>query len=76
MPLGERAAFDRVVRDVVEGRPDVLLVESPELNARRMEFPGGFDFLRYFSQDPRCAAALTQYRRVAVVDSLWVLRRR
>jgi hypothetical protein len=75
MPRGERAAFDRVVRDVVEGRPDVLVVESPELNARRMQFPGGFDFLRYFSQDPRCAAALTQYRRVTVVDSLWVLRR-
>jgi hypothetical protein len=76
MSRGERAAFDRVVRDVVNGRPDVLVVESPELNARRMEFPGGFDFLRYFSQDPRCAAALTQYQRDTTVDSLWVLRRR
>jgi hypothetical protein len=75
MSAGERAAFDRVVQDVVDGRPDILVVESPELNARRMEFPGGFDFLRYFSQDPRCAAALAQYSRDTVVDSMWVFRR-
>jgi hypothetical protein len=60
----------------VVGRPDILVVESPELNARRMEYPGGFDFLGYFSQDPRCAEALMQYQRETTVDSLWVLRRR
>jgi hypothetical protein len=75
MSPGERTAFDRVVQDVVEGRPDILVVESPALNERRMEFPGGFDFLRYFSQDPRAAAALAEYQRQATVDSLWVMRR-
>jgi hypothetical protein len=75
MSPGERAAFDRIVQDVVEGRPDILVVESPALNERRMEFPGGFDFLRYFSQDPRAAAALAEYQRKATVDSLWVMRR-
>jgi hypothetical protein len=75
MSPGERAGFDRVVQDVVEGRPDILVVESPELNQRRMEFPGGFDFLRYFSQDPRAAAVLAEYQRQATVDSLWVMRR-
>jgi hypothetical protein len=75
MPPGERAAFDRTVRALVHGRPDVLVVESPQLNARRTGFPGGFDFLGYFAQDSSCAAALSRYRRSAVVDSLWVLRR-
>jgi hypothetical protein len=75
MSPGERAAFDRVVHDLVAGRPDILVVESPALNERRMEFPGGFDFLRYYSQDPRAAAALAEYQRRATVDSLWVMRR-
>jgi hypothetical protein len=75
MPPGERLAFDRTVRDLVDRRPDVLVVESPELNARRNRSAGGFDFLGYFSQDSSCAAALSRYRRTAEVDSLWVLRR-
>lgn len=75
MPPGERLAFDRTVRDLVEARPDLLVVESPELNARRNRWPGGFDFLGYFSQDSSCAAVLSRYRRTAEVDSLWVLRR-
>ena len=75
MPPGERQAFDRTVRAVVNGRPDVLVVESPALNARRNRMRSGFDFLGYLSQDSSCAEALSQYRRTAEVDSLWVLRR-
>jgi hypothetical protein len=75
MPPGERAAFDRTVRALVQGRPDLLVVESPELNGRREGVPSGFDFLRYFGQDSSCAAALSRYRRAADVDSLRVLRR-
>jgi len=75
MPPGERVAFERTVRDLVQGRPDLLVVESPELNARRNGSTAGFDFLGYFSQDSSCAAALSRYRRTAAVDSLWVLRR-
>jgi hypothetical protein len=75
MPPGERQAFDRTVRAVVDGRPDVLVVESPALNARRNRMASGFDFLGYLSQDSSCAEALSQYRRTADVDSLWVLRR-
>jgi hypothetical protein len=75
MPEGERQAFDRTVRAVVDGRPDVLVVESPALNARRNRRASGFDFLGYLSQDSSCAEALSRYRRMAEVDSLWVLRR-
>jgi hypothetical protein len=75
MSPGERAAFDRVCQDIAQG-PDLLVVESPALNQRRMEFPGGFDFIKYFSQDARCAAELTRYDRESAVDSLWVFRRR
>jgi hypothetical protein len=75
MPPGERAAFERTVRAVVQGRPDLLVVESPQLNARRTGLAGGFDFLGYLAQDSSCAAALSRYRRSADVDSLWVMRR-
>jgi hypothetical protein len=76
MPSPERHAFERVVRDVVEGRPDILVVESRVLNERRTTYPGGFDFLAYFGQDRRFAAALQSYHQVADVDGLLVLRRR
>ena len=75
MPPRERQAFDRTVRAVVDGRPDVLVVESPALNARRNRSESGFDFLGYLSQDSSCAEALSSYRRRADVDSLWVFRR-
>lgn len=75
MSAGEHAAFERTVRDLATGRPDLLLVESPVLNERRTGFVGGFDFLGYFGQDPSAAAALAEYHRVAEVDGIWLMRR-
>jgi hypothetical protein len=71
----ERFAFDRVVADLGRICPDLLVVESPEVNFNRMRFPGGFDYLAYFSQDSRFAADLRRYRRVADVQGVWVFRR-
>jgi hypothetical protein len=75
MAVPERVAFERVVRDMVLGSPDVLVVESPSLNEQRTRFPGGFDFLTYFAQEPTFAEALRSYRQVAEVSGLLVLRR-
>ena len=75
MSLPEHAAFDRVVRDFMEGRPDLLMVESRSLNQRRTGTSGGFDFLAYFGQDAGFKAALGSYRQEAAVDGLLVFRR-
>ena len=76
MSPNERFAFDRVVEDFVLHQPDLLVLESPSLNQRRTRFPGGFDYLRYFGQDPWFAQTAARYTQVAEVQGLTVLRRR
>jgi hypothetical protein len=75
MSANERLAFDRVVEDFVLRQPDLLVLESPSLNQRRTRFPGGFDYLKYFGQDPWFAETAARYIRVANVQGLEVLRR-
>jgi hypothetical protein len=75
MSPNERTAFDRVVEDFVLHQPDLLVLESPPLNQRRTRFPGGFDYLKYFGQDPWFARTATRYVQVADVEGLKLLRR-
>jgi hypothetical protein len=75
MSPNERMAFDRVVLDFVVHEPDLLVLESPSLNQRRTRFPGGFDYLKYFGQDPFFAKTAARYVQVAEVQGLKVLRR-
>jgi hypothetical protein len=75
MSPNERIAFDRVVADFVLHQPDLLVLESPALNQRRTHFPGGFDYLKYFGQDPWFAKTAARYVQVADVEGLEVLRR-
>jgi len=75
MSPGERDAFDRIVRQLVTRPPDILVVESRALNERRTKYPGGFDFLAYFGQDPRFGSILPSYAQVDNVGGLLILRR-
>jgi hypothetical protein len=75
MSPNERVAFDRVIVDFVVHQPDLLVLESPSLNQRRTRFPGGFDYLKYFGQDPLFAKTAARYAQVADVEGLTVLRR-
>jgi hypothetical protein len=71
----EQLAFRQVVSDFTHRPPDVLVVESRALNARRTHFPGGFDYCSYFGQDPRFASLLREYLPVGDVRGLLVFRR-
>jgi hypothetical protein len=71
----ERQAFARVIADLVQGAPDLLLVESRKLNERRTQFPEGFDYLGYFGQDKRFGAAMKNYRPLGEVEGLSILQR-
>jgi hypothetical protein len=75
MSPGERDAFDRVAHQLARHPPDLLLVESPVLNEQRTKYPGGFDFLAYYGQDPRVHAVLGGYRQVDDVGGIRILRR-
>jgi hypothetical protein len=75
MSPNERTAFDRVVEDFVLRQPDLLVLEAPSLNQQRTRFPGGFDYLKYFGQDPWFAETAARYVQVADVQGLKVLRR-
>ena len=57
----ERLAFDAVAADIRRGS-DLLLVESQVRNEQRSGYPGGFDHLAYYAQDPGVRARLRQYR--------------
>ena len=63
MSGAERAAFEATVRDI-ERAPDLLLVESRERNQLQSAYPGGFDHLAYYGQDPAVRAVLGGYRLV------------
>lgn len=74
MPPMERFAFEQVASDLVDGRPDLILAETPERNRERVGLPG-LDYLTLLSQDPRVARALAEYRLVDEVAGIRVLRR-
>lgn len=68
MGPAERLAFDAVVGDVVNGAPDVIIVESRRRNEDRSGYPGGFDHLSYYAQDTSFASALRKYRPGEMVE--------
>jgi len=63
MAQPERVAFDATVHDI-RRTPDLLMVESPERNELQSAYPGGFDHLTYYGQDPAVRTVLAQYRLV------------
>jgi hypothetical protein len=75
MSGAERAAYRAVVGDLTMNPPDLLIVESRSKNERFTGYPGGFDHLAYYGQDPRFAACLASYRPDTTVPGFHVLRR-
>jgi hypothetical protein len=75
MSAGERDGLDRVAPVLVSHPPDLVVVESPAQKEQRTKYPGGFDFLAYYGQDPRVGAVLAEYRQVDDVGGLRILRR-
>jgi hypothetical protein len=61
MGEAERHAFEAVAGDLRRGS-DLLLVESRSRNEERSGYPGGFDHLAYYAQDPGVRARLGEYR--------------
>ncbi|SIO67415.1 hypothetical protein SAMN05444166_8358 [Singulisphaera sp. GP187] len=70
----ERSLFEIVVNDLLRDRPTLLLVDAteqmPAFNGRR------FDYLAYYSLDPRFADFLREYERISDVDTFRVYRRK
>jgi hypothetical protein len=76
MGPAERLVFDHVTQSLARHPPELLLLEGPALNGRRILFPGGFDYATYFSQSPEFAARLREYAAIDSVEGLVVLRHR
>jgi hypothetical protein len=72
MAVGERMLFATIVEDLL-AEPERLVVETPELSARRLR-RSGFDVLAYLRQDSRAAIALAHYRETQRTGgmSIWV----
>jgi hypothetical protein len=74
MSQTERFLFDSVVDDLLTDPPALLFVDESErkgaFNWQR------FDYLGYYSRDPRFADFLRQYEPVARVDAFRVYRRK
>ncbi len=72
MGVGERMLYDTIVEDLL-AEPERLVVETSELNGRRLR-RSGFDVLAYLRQDSRAAVALTHYRQTQRTRgmSIWV----
>lgn len=74
MPPVERVFFDEVVSDLVRTPPDLLIIEIAVNHA-----PAGrraLDLQSYYGQDPRIAALLSDYTKIAVVGQFEVQARR
>jgi hypothetical protein len=70
----ERFLRDAVVEDLKKNRPALIFVD---VAPKRYRFEDrDFDYLRFFSVDPRFRAILADYAEAAVVDNVLVLRRR
>lgn len=75
MPTLERLAYERIVRDLVQRRPDLLLVERSAAVRRRAGTLWDFDFLTYLRADSAAARALSGYGEVMRFDALTLYRR-
>jgi hypothetical protein len=70
----ERFLFNTVVDDLLKDRPALLFVDEAE---HKVAFPWQrFDYLEYFSRDPRFAAFLRQYEPLTKVDVFRIYRRK
>lgn len=70
----ERFLFEMVVSDLLRDRPTLLVVD---INEKMPAFNGRhFDYLAYYSLDPRFAEFLRDYERLADVDTFRVFRRK
>lgn len=70
----ERTLRTSVVDDLIRERPTLLFVDETET---KPAFHGGrFDFLDYFSDDPRFAGFLGDYERITEVDQFGIYRRK
>ncbi len=70
----ERSLFETVVDDLLKNRPLLLFVDvsDPKFVFNRKHF----DYLEYYSQDPRFAAFLRQYEPLTRVEVFRVYRRK
>jgi hypothetical protein len=70
----ERSLFESVVDDLLKYRPALLFVD--EANPKWVFLRRRFDYLEYYSQDPRFAVFLKEYEPFARVDVFHVYRRK
>jgi hypothetical protein len=70
----ERFLFESVVDDLLKYRPALLFVD--EANPKWVFLHRRFDYLEYYSQDPRFAAFLKEYEPFVRVDVFHVYRRK
>jgi hypothetical protein len=74
MGLTERSLLATVVDDLIKERPTLLIVDKTR---SKPAFHGGqFDFLDYYSADPRFAEFLRDYEWITEVDQFGVYRRK
>lgn len=57
----EKFVFEGVIKDLLKNRPVLLFVD---VKAEKQGFSKNFDFLKYFSQDPRFNAMMRDYHLV------------
>ncbi len=74
MSDAERSLFKTVVDDLLKYRPSLLFVDEAD---HKMVFNWKhFDYLDYYSQDPRFAALLREYEPLTRVNAFHVYRRK
>jgi hypothetical protein len=67
----ERWFFNAVIEDVMQNRPTLMIVDTRAPGNRLF----GFDYLTYFSQDPRFRLVLGQYGYIGNVGQWRILQR-
>lgn len=68
----EQVLFEAVVSDFLASKPELLLVDRrirPDFRQR------AFDYLAYYSTDPRFREELVNYRSIAEIEGIRILRR-
>ncbi|GEM_PF-3678813 len=71
----ERQFFERVVNDVVQKKPDIVLVTERNDYLHVVHGTFAFDFIRYYAQDARFAKAWQHYQSVGKAGDQRIYRR-
>lgn len=74
-PDTERYLLDAVVADLSEREPALIVVDGAPVKQGFGPAPTAFDFLEYFSRDPRFAEAFAAYRHVGDIGPYRFYRR-